>query len=216
MNKKIISFSVFLTLFFTTVCPFQVVFAQQMPGPNPIHPDAVPGSTSQRQQAWESMTPQQQDQAVQDLQQIIQQTQYQPNSPYSPNDKYEQETTLSSTNYWGTVTDFNAHQETILPNEPLSNGEEPFDSYIFQQPQNFSSSPGGGGDPCSCDPDEPPILPAGYINFAFAANGGTASASSTYSGNYPVNSANDGNRTGIGWGSGTGGWNDATAYTFPD
>ncbi len=79
-----------------TVCPFQVVFAQQMPGPNPIHPDAVPGSTSQRQQAWESMTPQQQDQAVQDLQQIIQQTQYQPNSPYSPNDKYEQETVVKN------------------------------------------------------------------------------------------------------------------------
>lgn len=77
MNKKIVTLSIFLSLFVVIICPFQVVFAQQMPDngfggtPNPIHPDAVPGSTSQRQQAWEGMTPQQQDQAIQDLQQIF-------------------------------------------------------------------------------------------------------------------------------------------------
>ena len=56
------------------------------------------------------------------------------------------------------------------------------------------------------------------INVALAGNGGVASASSTYAAagySFPVASVNNGDRTGLGWGSG-GGWNDATAGAFPD
>ena len=53
------------------------------------------------------------------------------------------------------------------------------------------------------------------INVAAQANGGVSSASSTYSGAYPVTAVNDGSRLGNRWGQG-GGWNDATASTYPD
>ena len=53
------------------------------------------------------------------------------------------------------------------------------------------------------------------INVALAANGGVASASSTYSAGFPVSAVNNGDRTGAGWGSG-GGWNDATPSAYPD
>lgn len=52
------------------------------------------------------------------------------------------------------------------------------------------------------------------VNFAAAANGGTATASSTYSSSYPASAVIDGGRIGA-WGSG-GGWNDATSGTWPD
>lgn len=52
-------------------------------------------------------------------------------------------------------------------------------------------------------------------NVALAANGATATASSTYSVDYPANAVIDGDRKGLNWGSG-GGWNDATAGSFPD
>ncbi|MBV9211872.1 MAG: hypothetical protein JOZ52_14620 [Acidobacteria bacterium] len=53
-------------------------------------------------------------------------------------------------------------------------------------------------------------------NVAAAANGGTAIASSTYSTGYPASAAINGDRKGVGWGAGTGGWNDATLNSFPD
>ncbi|HEY2817046.1 MAG TPA: Ig-like domain repeat protein [Casimicrobiaceae bacterium] len=52
-------------------------------------------------------------------------------------------------------------------------------------------------------------------NVAAAANGGVASASSTYSGAYPLAAVNDGDRTGATWANG-GGWADATNNSFPD
>ncbi len=52
------------------------------------------------------------------------------------------------------------------------------------------------------------------VNFAAAANGGTATASSTYSSGYPVSAAIDGARIGA-WGNG-GGWNDASYGAWPD
>ena len=54
------------------------------------------------------------------------------------------------------------------------------------------------------------------INVALAANGGVATASSTYSTAFPVSAINNGDRTGAGWGAGSGGWNDATGNAFPD
>ena len=51
---------------------------------------------------------------------------------------------------------------------------------------------------------------------ALAANGGVASASSTFSSNYAVNGVNNGERSGAGWAVGSGGWNDATEDTYPD
>src|SRR5262249_49061723 len=53
------------------------------------------------------------------------------------------------------------------------------------------------------------------INVAAAVNGGTATASSSYSAGYGPSGTIDGNRTGVNWGSG-GGWNDATPNTFAD
>ncbi len=55
----------------------------------------------------------------------------------------------------------------------------------------------------------------GYGNVALAAAGGVASASSTYGSAYPLAAVNDGDRTGMTWGSG-GGWADATPNAFPD
>ncbi len=54
------------------------------------------------------------------------------------------------------------------------------------------------------------------VNYALAANGGVATASSTHSTNFPVSSANNGERAGVGWNSGSGGWNDATSDVWPD
>ncbi|WP_296696959.1 S8 family serine peptidase [Thiocapsa sp. UBA6158] len=63
------------------------------------------------------------------------------------------------------------------------------------------------------DPIDPPTNPR--VNLAVPANGGIASASSTYSAAYPVTALNDGDRRGVSWGSG-GGWNDATSNGYPD
>jgi hypothetical protein len=56
---------------------------------------------------------------------------------------------------------------------------------------------------------------AAAVNVALAANGGTATASSTASGGYAPSGAINGDRQGLNWGAG-GGWNDATPSTFPD
>jgi hypothetical protein len=53
------------------------------------------------------------------------------------------------------------------------------------------------------------------INAALAANGGTASASSSILPGFPVTSINDGDIRGVNWGNG-GGWNDADSNVFPD
>jgi RHS repeat-associated protein len=54
-------------------------------------------------------------------------------------------------------------------------------------------------------------------NVALASAGARATASSSYpGGNFPAGAINNGERKGEGWGSGTGGWNDATAYAFLD
>src|SRR6185436_962215 len=52
-------------------------------------------------------------------------------------------------------------------------------------------------------------------NFALASNGGVTSASSEYSGAFPVSAANNGDRKGLNWGTG-GGWNDSTPDSYPD
>src|SRR6185295_10991801 len=60
------------------------------------------------------------------------------------------------------------------------------------------------------------VNPSGTrTNVALASNGGTVQASSTYSAGYPTASVNNGDRNGVNWGGG-GGWNDATASTWPD
>jgi len=60
---------------------------------------------------------------------------------------------------------------------------------------------------------------SGLTNVALAANGGVASASSTFNSvpgyTFPVASVNDGDRTGLNFGHG-GGWASATANVFPD
>lgn len=53
------------------------------------------------------------------------------------------------------------------------------------------------------------------VNVALAANGGVATASSTYSTAYPTAAVNNGDRKGSNWGNG-GGWNDANAGVYPD
>jgi hypothetical protein len=56
---------------------------------------------------------------------------------------------------------------------------------------------------------------SGSINVALAANGGVATASSTYSGNFPVSAIINNMRTGANWGV-SGGWNDNTGSVYPD
>ncbi len=55
----------------------------------------------------------------------------------------------------------------------------------------------------------------GRTNIALASAGGTASASSTYTANYPPAGVINGDRKGAGWGAG-GGWCDGTSNTWPD
>ncbi|MDQ3805464.1 MAG: M36 family metallopeptidase, partial [Acidobacteriota bacterium] len=63
--------------------------------------------------------------------------------------------------------------------------------------------------PCECD------LPS-LTNHAAAANGATATASSTYPNrDYRPEGAIDGDRTGINWAN-NGGWNDGTRSVYPD
>jgi len=59
------------------------------------------------------------------------------------------------------------------------------------------------------------IAPVDGFYVALAANGGVASASSTYSGGYSATGVIDGQRSGSVWGT-NGGWNDATYGSFPD
>ena len=56
---------------------------------------------------------------------------------------------------------------------------------------------------------------AGGTNVALASAGAVASASSSYSVQYPIASINDNDRMGANWGNG-GGWADSTANVFPD
>jgi hypothetical protein len=58
--------------------------------------------------------------------------------------------------------------------------------------------------------------PSSPVNVAAAANGATVSASSTYNSAFPAGAAINGDRKGVGWGNGTGGWNDATQSQSPD
>ncbi|HYO62718.1 MAG TPA: S8 family serine peptidase [Pyrinomonadaceae bacterium] len=53
-------------------------------------------------------------------------------------------------------------------------------------------------------------------NVALASNGATASASTTHSAGFPAASVINGDRRGVGWGTPSGGWNDATINAFPD
>ncbi|MBV9924358.1 MAG: discoidin domain-containing protein [Acidobacteria bacterium] len=53
-------------------------------------------------------------------------------------------------------------------------------------------------------------------NYAASSNGGVATASSTYSAAFPAASVNNGERKGLGWNGGQGGWNDATGDSYPD
>jgi hypothetical protein len=67
----------------------------------------------------------------------------------------------------------------------------------------------------SSNPLSQVVNAAGASNVALASNGAIASASSTISSAYPVAAVNNNERAGVNWGNG-GGWNDATANTFPD
>ena len=53
------------------------------------------------------------------------------------------------------------------------------------------------------------------INVALQANGGVATASSTYSAYYPTAATHDGDRKGLNWGT-SGGWSDNTPNVWPD
>ena len=57
--------------------------------------------------------------------------------------------------------------------------------------------------------------PSERLNVALPSNGGVATASSEYSGNYPITAVNNGDRVGVNWGNG-GGWNDSSAGVYPD
>jgi PKD repeat protein len=54
------------------------------------------------------------------------------------------------------------------------------------------------------------------VNVASEDVGAVATASSTFNEDFPIESIINGSKTGIGWGQGSGGWNDATAGIYPD
>ncbi|MES2934504.1 MAG: Ig-like domain-containing protein, partial [Pseudomonadota bacterium] len=60
------------------------------------------------------------------------------------------------------------------------------------------------------------VNPPGFTNVALAANGGVASASSTYSFHYPVEAVNNNERSGKNYETGGGVWLDGTQYIRPD
>jgi RHS repeat-associated protein len=60
-----------------------------------------------------------------------------------------------------------------------------------------------------------PTAAAGAINVALASAGAVASASSIYGSAYPAAAVNNGDRKGVGFGSG-GVWGDGTGNTYPD
>ena len=60
------------------------------------------------------------------------------------------------------------------------------------------------------------VPPLGRVNVALATSGATAVASSTNNGNFPASGAINGDRLGLGWLSGTGGWADNTWNSWPD
>jgi hypothetical protein len=60
-----------------------------------------------------------------------------------------------------------------------------------------------------------PPPPAGRTNVALAANGGVATASSTYGTGYAPSTLNNGDRKGSSWGNG-GGWSEQTPGVYPD
>ena len=74
--------------------------------------------------------------------------------------------------------------------------------------------PAGTPTPTPTATASPTPVPGG-TNVALAANGGVASASSTYNNNFPVRAVNDGDRLGLNWGNG-GGWADGTPNVWPD
>ena len=53
------------------------------------------------------------------------------------------------------------------------------------------------------------------MNVALPANGGSAVGSSTFNSGFPASAVINGDRKGVGWGSG-GGWNDGTLNVWPD
>ena len=59
------------------------------------------------------------------------------------------------------------------------------------------------------------VPPAARVNVAAAANGGVATASSSYNASFGPSGTINGDRKGQGWGS-NGGWNDGTANAWPD
>lgn len=63
--------------------------------------------------------------------------------------------------------------------------------------------------------EAPTPTPTPGANLALQANGASAVASSSFSGAYPASAVNNGDRRGLNWGAG-GGWNDASAGTWPD
>jgi hypothetical protein len=73
-----------------------------------------------------------------------------------------------------------------------------------------------GGASTSSAPVNVTVSPGAVrTNVALAANGATATASSSYSPGYAPSGAINGDRRGAPWGNG-GGWNDGTANAFPD
>jgi hypothetical protein len=61
----------------------------------------------------------------------------------------------------------------------------------------------------------PTPAPSVRTNYALAASGGAATASSQYSSAFPISALNDGDRTGTNWGAG-GGWNDSSMNVYGD
>lgn len=121
-----------------------------------------------------------------------------------------------------------AHTNNIVGN--TTNGVQNDGPAVLNAQGNWwgaANGPGpvgpGSGDKVSANVDfsnwltaESNCPPPCATNVALASHGATAVASSTYSANFPASAAINGEHDGVGWGAGTGGWNDGTRSAFPD
>ncbi|MEP6922536.1 MAG: hypothetical protein ABI967_15545, partial [bacterium] len=115
---------------------------------------------------------------------------------------------VGNNNVWRMITfsDITTTKIRVLVNNALAGYSR------ITEIETYTSS----GVPTPTPTPTPTPSPSPGVNVALAANGGVATASSTYSSAFAVTGVNNGERSGSGWGGGNGGWNDATESLYPD
>ncbi|MGH9948722.1 MAG: hypothetical protein ACRD6X_16230, partial [Pyrinomonadaceae bacterium] len=120
--------------------------------PGQIHPDASSTPTAEQIQAWESLSPQQQQETIDQLNQIIAGE----NLPEatSPGTPVEFEAQVAYANVFGLEESTDVHVQLMNAKTPLSYWEGPFDS--FASPKQFSRQIDPPCEECGPDPTPTP------------------------------------------------------------